>query len=160
MAETTVAPEAKPRLDRKSLAIAALSALVLIVGVVVLVLGRGAASDASSDLRGTQRRLQQQQDRTRTATGCTADVERLRPGVVDAARALLSNSEQIVQQDAALVAASGAQQKAGVADNIDEYNNAVGRAVAAAETANLLLAQNRGLSIALIQKTAELDRAC
>jgi hypothetical protein len=145
---------------RKRLLLGLLSGAVLIIGVAVMVLGSGATSEASRDLHTAQRRLDRQRVSTRAARTCTSEVDRLLPGVIEAANALLPILEHNVQQSEALVTAHRDQQVAGAAENLDDYNNAVHRGSAAGDAVNLVHAQAVKATETLTSRTQKLRGSC
>ena len=152
--------ESSPALDRQRQLMAVLSVVVLIAGVAVLLLGRAAESDASDDLRVARQRLHEQQSQTRSASRCTADVERHRHALADNAHAVLSNAEQLLKQDETIESVIREVQAAGVVRDLARYNNAIDRGNQAGDAANLLRPQGLRLSAAFDETVTSLIGPC
>jgi hypothetical protein len=153
-------PEVGPIRDWKRFALVLLSLAVLIAGVVVFVLGKNSASGASDDLRAARAELTRQQGLARKASRCLTRTEKHQPTITELARNLFTTAEEIVRQDEAIVAAQRDLQAAGVAHDIDAYNNAIDRHVASIETANQLLSQRKLLHEALSRESGRLRFVC
>lgn len=126
--------------SRRPLTGAILGIVALMLGIAVAVLGQGSASSASGSLDQARQQLSAQQVDTKAAQRCAHDVGATLPPHVAAGQALLGSAAQLVAGDAELIAASHAQQRAGIAGNQGDYNSAVSRANAAVTAANPLIA--------------------
>jgi uncharacterized protein HemX len=126
--------------SRRPLTGAVLGIVALLLGIAIAVLGQGSASNASDSLDQARQQLSAEQVATRAAQRCAQDVGATLPPHVAAGQALLGTAAQLVAGDAQLIGATHDQQRAGIAGNQGDYNNAVNRANAAVTAANPLIA--------------------
>ena len=134
-------PAPRPPARRRTRLVAIAGGLLVVVGVVVFVLGRQSASDASARLGSARRHLATQQSSTRAAVGCERALRAKLPAEIAAGHSVLDSSATITVEDAALAAALRDEQAAGAQGRFDDYNAAVSRANAAAAAGNRVIDQ-------------------